>query len=88
MVPPTTGRREEVEEIFSENSEEEDSVPDLPDISEGENAGLPAQDVANLSNPVPDVRRHSPGDHVEVVSPTLSQDTNISCVSCGKRKRI
>ena len=26
MAPPTTGRREDVEEIFSENSEEEDSV--------------------------------------------------------------
>jgi len=36
---------------------------DMPDISEGEIARLPALNVANLSNPVPDVRRHSPWDH-------------------------
>ena len=45
---------------------------DLPDISEGEDAGFPALYVANISNPVPDVRRHSPGYHVDAVSLTLS----------------
>ena len=45
---------------------------DLLDISEREDAGFTALDVANHSNPVPDVRIHSLMYHVEAVFPSVS----------------
>ena len=44
---------------------------DWPDITEGEDAGVPALDVENLSKPVPDLRRHLPRDHGQQYLPDI-----------------
>ena len=46
---------------------------DLPDITEGEDAGFSVLDVANPSKPVPDVRRHLPGDLGEHDWPDITE---------------
>ena len=50
---------------------------DLPDISEGEDAGLSVPDVANHSIPVPDVRRHLHWDHVDLPDISVGEDAGL-----------
>ena len=50
---------------------------DLLDISVGKDAGLPALDVANHSNPVPAVRRHLPWDHVDLPDISVGEDSGL-----------
>ena len=53
---------------------------DMRYILVGEDAGLPALDVANHSNPVPAVRRHLPGDHVDLPDISVSEDAGSSAL--------
>ena len=43
----------------------------------GEYAGLPALDVANHSNPVPDVRRHLPWYHVDLLDISVGEHAGL-----------
>ena len=53
---------------------------DLPDISVGEDSGLPVLYVANHSNPVPDLRRHLPVDHVDLPDILVGEDAGFTAL--------